>query len=87
MIENHRWLTEDPGGNPVDRGARGESTSMKFQIWNTLDEREPIYAQALSEAEVRALKMLGYEMVHEFEAVSRKNAEAYFVAWCDNRSD
>lgn len=60
---------------------------MKFQIWEALDAREPVYSRALSEAEVRALKVLGYEMVHEFEAANKENAEAYFVAWCDNRSD
>jgi len=58
---------------------------MKFQIWSDPDEkREPVYSRALSTAEVLALKVLGYEMVHEFDAVSKENAEAYFVGWCDN---
>lgn len=61
---------------------------MRFQIWIDPDKtREPVYSRALSTGEVRALKVLGYEMVHEFGAVSKETAEAYFVGWCDNMNE
>lgn len=59
---------------------------MKFQIWMVLSERDeyPVYTEALTPTESEALERLGYRLEHEYEAVNKEIAEAYFVGWCDN---
>lgn len=57
---------------------------MKFQIWVSPDKCLLLPGEP-TPREQQVLRVDGYELEHEFEAVSKENAEAYFVAWCDNQ--
>ena len=59
---------------------------MRFQIWMAPENEFGIWSEALTEEEANALKEVGFMLAHEFEAVCKANAEAYFIAWCDEQS-
>lgn len=65
---------------------RGKGSAVKWQIWMA-PEKYALFSEAMTPQEERALKVFGYELEHEFEAVSKANAEAYFVGWCDNMAE
>ncbi len=59
---------------------------MKFQIWMGADREFGFYLEELPENEVEALRGEGFTLEHEFEAVAKENAEAYFISWCDEQT-
>jgi hypothetical protein len=59
---------------------------MKWEIWMA-PEKYALFSEAMTPQEREALQTFGYTLEHEFEAVSKENAEAYFVGWCDNMAE
>lgn len=56
---------------------------MKYEIWKSAYGNF-VFSKKLSVVEAMALRDCGYTCEHEYEAVTKENAEAYFVGWVDN---
>lgn len=59
---------------------------MMYQVWMAPDDEFGVWCEKLTDEEAEALKEEGFHLAHEFEAVCKANAEAYFIAWCDEQS-
>lgn len=56
---------------------------MKYEIWKS-SQGNFVFTSKLSVAEAIALRDCEYTCEHEYEAITKENAEAYFVGWVDN---
>jgi hypothetical protein len=58
---------------------------IQFKILQAIDDGSALLVEGLADEDASALTMVGYHVIHTFDAESTTAAQEIFIAWCKTR--